>query len=60
MSNEPVEYSLGELIEHPVLRMQMTTEGLERRCLNLILDTSGLRHSTNARHDRPPTIGLCP
>ena len=36
------EYSLEELLEHPVLGVQMTSEGIERRCLDLMFDaTSG-------------------
>ena len=32
------EYSLDELLEHPVLSVQITNEGIERRCLDLMLD----------------------
>ena len=32
------EYSLEELLEHPVLGVQMTREGIDRRCLDLMLD----------------------
>ena len=36
------EYSLEELLEHPVLGVQMTSEGIDRRCLDLMFDaTSG-------------------
>jgi hypothetical protein len=36
------EYSLEELLEHPVLGVQMTSEGMDRRCLDLMFDaTSG-------------------
>jgi hypothetical protein len=38
------EYSLDELLEHPVLGVQMTSEGIERRCLDLMFDmASGQR-----------------
>lgn len=60
MSKEPKEYSLAELVEHPVLRMQMTTDGLERQCLNLILDGIGLRRFTDAGNDGRRSIGFCP
>jgi hypothetical protein len=30
------EYSLDELLEHPVLGVQMTSEGIDRRCLDLM------------------------
>ena len=32
------EYSLGELLDHPGLGLVMTSDGLERRCLELMLD----------------------
>lgn len=38
MFRRPKEYSLDELLEHPVLSVQMTSEGIERRCLDLMLD----------------------
>jgi hypothetical protein len=34
------EYSLEELLEHPVLGVQMTREGIDRRCLDLMFDTA--------------------
>ena len=34
------EYSLKELLEHPVLGVQMTSEGIDRRCLDLMFDTA--------------------
>jgi hypothetical protein len=34
------EYSLGELLEHPVLGVQMTSEGIDRRCLDLMFDAT--------------------
>jgi hypothetical protein len=38
MFRRPKEYSLQELLEHPVLSVQMANEGIERRCLDLMLD----------------------
>jgi hypothetical protein len=32
------EYSLDELLEHPVLSVEMTSGGIERRCLDLTRD----------------------
>jgi hypothetical protein len=32
------EYSLAELLEHPVLAVQLTNEGIERRCVDLMVD----------------------
>jgi hypothetical protein len=38
------EYSLDELLEHPVLGVQMTSEGIERRCLDLMFDMASGQH----------------
>jgi hypothetical protein len=32
------EYSLDELLEHPMLSVQMTNGGIERRCVDLMLE----------------------
>ena len=32
------EYSLAELLNHPGLGLVMTSDGIERRCLELMLD----------------------
>jgi hypothetical protein len=40
MSRGSKEYSLEELLEHPVLGVQMTSEGIDRRCLDLMFDTA--------------------
>jgi hypothetical protein len=37
------EYSLEELLEHPVLGVQMTSEGIDR-CLDLMFDTASTQH----------------
>ena len=37
------EYSLEELLEHPVLGVQMTSEGIDRRCLDLMFDAASGR-----------------
>lgn len=44
MSRGAKEYSLAELLEHPVLGVQMTSEGIERRCLDLMFDAAGSQH----------------
>ena len=38
MSEQPKEYSLAELLDHPGLGLFMTSQGIERRSLELILD----------------------
>lgn len=40
------EYFVDELLEHPVVRLQITSEGIERRCVDLILDATGGNHRT--------------
>jgi len=42
--NSAKEYSLEELLEHPVLGVQMTSEGIDRRCLDLMFDAAGAQH----------------
>jgi hypothetical protein len=44
MSRRSKEYSLTELIEHPVLSVQMANEGIERRSLELMLDAMSGRY----------------
>ncbi len=38
------EYSLEELLEHPILGVQMTSEGIDRRSLDLMFDTATAQH----------------
>jgi hypothetical protein len=38
MRNEAKEYSLAELLDHPGLGWVITSGGIERRCLDLMLD----------------------
>lgn len=38
MTRGSYEYSLAELIEHPVIRLVMESDGVDRRSLNLLLD----------------------
>jgi len=38
MREEPKEYSLAELLDHPGLGLVMASDGIERRCLELMLD----------------------
>jgi hypothetical protein len=44
MQRKSREYSLTELLEHPMLRVQMANEGIENRSLDLILDASSTHH----------------
>jgi hypothetical protein len=39
MFKESEEYSLAELLEHPALGLLMISAGIERRCIELMLDT---------------------
>ena len=46
------EYSIDELLEHPVLGVQMACEGIERRCLDLMFDaTSGPHRFAKAEYN---------
>jgi hypothetical protein len=44
MHRKSTEYSLAELLEHPVLRVQMANEGIEEQSLDLIIDKAGGHH----------------
>ena len=47
------EYLLDELIEHPVVGVQITNEGIERRCLDLMFDAvNGHRRFAEAEHEK--------
>jgi hypothetical protein len=39
MFRKSKEYSLAELLEHPVLGLLMTSQGIERRSVELMVDT---------------------
>jgi hypothetical protein len=56
------EYSLDELLEHPILSVQITSEGIERRCLDLMLDavSSHRRFAETEHDDRLPEQHLSP
>ena len=48
------EYSLDELIEHPSLSLLIKSDGIERRCLELMLDTlAGQHRCSEAERDEP-------
>jgi hypothetical protein len=38
MRNDANEYSIAELLDHPGLGWVITSGGIERRCLDLMLD----------------------
>ena len=44
MFRQSKEYLIDELIEHPVLGVQIATDGIERRSLDLVLDDVGEHH----------------
>jgi hypothetical protein len=44
MFRKSKEYSLDELIEHPILSVQITSEGIDQRCLDLMLDEVNSHH----------------
>jgi hypothetical protein len=41
MREEPREYSVAELLDHPGLVLIMTTDGIERRGMELVLGARG-------------------
>lgn len=48
------EYFVDELLEHPVVRLQITSEGIERRCVDLIVDAaSGHPRTAKAENALP-------
>ena len=51
------EYSLEELLEHPVLGVQMTSEGIDRRGLDLMFDAASLPHRLPAAEYRERFAG---
>jgi hypothetical protein len=51
MFKEAKEYSLAELLEHPVLGVLMTRAGIERRCVELMLDTESREHRRSPGHE---------
>jgi hypothetical protein len=44
MFRKSKEYSLDELIEHPILSVQIASEGIDRRGLDLMLDEVNSHH----------------
>jgi hypothetical protein len=54
------EYSLEELLEHPVLGVQMTREGIDRRCLDLMFDTANAQHRSAEGEYRERFAGSFP
>ncbi len=40
MRNKSKEYSLAELLDHPVVGFAMQTDGIDRRCLQLLLEAA--------------------
>ena len=53
MSEQPKEYSRAELLDHPGLGLVMTGDGIERRCLELMLDARIRdRRRTNSTGDK--------
>jgi len=38
MREEPQEYTLAQLVDHPGLGLLLTRDGIERRCIELALD----------------------
>jgi hypothetical protein len=54
------EYSLEELLEHPVLGVEMTSEGIDRRCLELMFDTAHAQYRSAEGEYRERFAGSFP
>ncbi len=54
------EYSLEELLEHPVLGVEMTSEGIDRRCLELMFDTANAQYRSAEGEYRERFAGSFP
>jgi hypothetical protein len=53
------EYSLEELLEHPVVGIKMTSEGIDRRSLDLMFDaTSAQFRLPEAEIDKGPACSF--
>ena len=51
------EYLLEELLEHPVLGVEMTSTGIDRRCLDLMFDTASAQHRSAEGENRERFAG---
>jgi hypothetical protein len=47
------EYSLEVLLDHPVLGVVMTSTGIDRRAVELLLETERMRQPDRDRFDDP-------
>jgi hypothetical protein len=47
------EYSLEVLLDHPVLGVVMTSKGMDRRAVELLLETERTRQANSERFDDP-------
>ena len=48
------EYSLAELLEHPILGVQIRSEGIEPRCIDLMFDAVAGNHRFAEAEDQVP------
>src|ERR1700728_2997021 len=49
MGTQAREYSLAELLDHPIIGWQMKSEGIDSRCLDLMLDESRRNRHRSAK-----------
>ena len=52
MREEPQEHALAELVDHPGLGLIMTRDGIERRCIELMLDAQNPRQEMDRAGDK--------
>jgi hypothetical protein len=50
------EYSLELLLNHPVLGVVMTSTGMDRRAVELLLETERVRQPESERFDDGPRV----
>ena len=56
MRAEPQEYMLAELVDHPGLGLILTRDGIERRCIELMLEAQSRHQEMDRAGDK--NIGL--
>ena len=55
------EYSVGELLDHPVLGLLMTGRGMDRRAVALLVDAAEqVKKATPENHDGQPFAVAAP
>jgi hypothetical protein len=56
MREEPLGYTIAELVDHPGLGLIMTRDGIDLRCIELMLDAQSRHQEMDRTGDKK--IGL--